>query len=71
MDNVSNILLFFIPILIIDFGFKIYSILDIIGEDRKVKGGNKIIWLLFIVLVYFAWVFYLLFGRENSAKLED
>ncbi len=65
MDGFPNVILLLIPLLLIDFGFKIYSIVDIIGEDRKVKGGNKIVWLLLIVLVYFGWVFYLLFGKDE------
>ncbi len=61
----QNILPLFIPLLLIDFGFKIYSIIDIIDEGRKVKGGNKIIWIIFVALVNFGWIFYLIFGKEE------
>ena len=65
VQTMQDILPLFIPLLLIDFGFKIYSIIDIISEDRKVKGGNKIIWLVFVVLINFGWVFYLIFGKDE------
>ena len=53
---------------LIDLGFKIYAVVDILKVDRKVKGdfnGNKLVWILVSVLVNFGWVIYFLFGREE------
>ena len=43
LETIQNILPLLIPIVLIDLGFRLYAIIDIIKEDRKVKGDNKII----------------------------
>ena len=65
VDLIQNILPLLIPLILIDLAFKIYSIVDIVNEDRKVKGGNKIIWLIVVVLVSYGWVIYLIFGKDE------
>lgn len=55
-----------IPLILIDLGMVIYSIVDLFKPDRRVKGDNKLIWLLVIILINtFGWLAYLLFGREE------
>jgi len=61
----TGLLPLLIPIVVIDIGFRIFAIIDIIKEDRRVKGNNKIIWLLVIALVNFGWIIYFLFGRDD------
>ena len=62
----TGILLAIIPLALIDLAMVIYSIVDLFKSDRRVKGGNKLIWLLVILLVStFGWLAYLLFGREE------
>ena len=62
----TGILLAIIPLVLIDLGMVIYSIVDLFKADRRVKGGNKLVWLLIILLVStFGWLAYLLFGREE------
>ena len=62
----TGILLAIIPLALIDLAMVIYSIVDLFKPDRRVKGGNKLIWLLVILLVStFGWLAYLLFGREE------
>ena len=62
----TGILLAIIPLVLIDLGMVIYSIVDLFKADRRVKGGNKLIWLLVILLVStFGWLAYLLFGGEE------
>ncbi len=53
-----------IPILLIDLFFKIYVIIDILKEDRIVKGGNKIVWIVVSMVINFGWVIYLIFGKD-------
>ncbi|KFZ27613.1 MAG: hypothetical protein KQ78_00152 [Candidatus Izimaplasma bacterium HR2] len=54
-----------IPIILIDWIFKIYVIVDILKEDRKVKGGNKIVWIVVSMVINFGWVIYLIFGKDE------
>ena len=43
---------------------KIYAIVDLLKEDRVVK-GNKVVWIVVVVLVNFGWLIYLLLGRDE------
>ncbi len=62
----TGILLAIIPLALIDLGMVIFSIVDLFKPDRRVKGENKLVWLLVILLVStFGWLAYLLFGREE------
>lgn len=62
----TGILLAIIPLALIDLAMVIYSIVDLYKLDRRVKGDNKLVWLLVILLVStFGWLAYLLFGREE------
>jgi hypothetical protein len=62
----TGILLAVIPLAIIDLAMVIYCIVDLFKSDRKVRGNNKLVWLLVILLVStFGWLIYLLAGREE------
>ncbi|HET8907023.1 MAG TPA: PLDc N-terminal domain-containing protein [Ktedonobacterales bacterium] len=62
----TGILLAIIPLALIDLGMVIYCIVDLFKPDRRVKGNNKLIWLLVILLVStLGWLIYLLAGREE------
>ena len=62
----TGILVAIIRLALIDLAMVIYSIVDLFKPDRRVKGDNKLIWLLVILLVStFGWLAYLLFGREE------
>jgi len=65
MDSLQEVLPIIIPIILIDLGFRIYAIIDLIKVDRLVRWDNKIIWVVIIALVNFGWVFYFLFGRDD------
>ncbi len=54
-----------IPIILIDWIFKIYVIIDILKVDRVVKGGNKIVWIVVSMVINFGWVIYLIFGKDE------
>jgi Phospholipase_D-nuclease N-terminal len=55
------------PLVLIDLAMVIYSIVDLYKPDRKVRGGNKLIWLLVILFVSsLGWIVYLLAGREDD-----
>lgn len=65
LESIQEVLPLLLPIILIDLGFRIFAIVDIIKEDRRVKGNNKIIWLLVIALINFGWVIYFLLGRDE------
>ena len=65
LDMIQNILPLIIPLVLIDLVFKVYAIVDIVNEDRKVKGGNKIVWILVSVLINYGWVIYFIFGKDE------
>jgi hypothetical protein len=61
-----TLLLALIPLIVIDLAVVIYCIVDLYKADRRVRGGNKSVWLLVILLVStLGWVLYLLVGREE------
>ncbi|AIO18382.1 hypothetical protein KQ51_00497 [Candidatus Izimaplasma bacterium HR1] len=65
LDKIIELLPLLLPVVLIDLGFKIYAIIDIVKEDRRVRWNNKIIWILISVLINFGWIFYFLFGRDE------
>ena len=65
LDTIQELVPLLLPIILIDLGFRIYAIIDIIKEERRVRGNNKIIWLIVIALVNFGWVVYFLVGRDD------
>jgi hypothetical protein len=65
LDKIIELLPLLLPIVIIDFGFKIYAFIDILKEDRRVRWDNKIIWIAISIVINFGWIFYFLFGRDE------
>lgn len=62
----TGLLLLLLPVVLISLGMEIYCIVDLFKPERHVKGANKLVWLLVILLVStFGWLAYLLFGREE------
>jgi len=63
----STLLLALIPLVLLDLGMVIFCIVDLYKPDRRVRGGNKLVWLLAILLVStLGWIIYLLVGREEA-----
>lgn len=64
-DTFTEILPFFIPLLILQLALMIVALVDLIKRQR-VRGDNKVLWALVIVLVNIIGpVVYLIFGRED------
>jgi hypothetical protein len=56
-----------IPIILLELGLLVWALLDIIRRER-VKGGNKVVWILVIVLINIIGpIVYFLFGREEDS----
>jgi hypothetical protein len=65
MEELLNLLPLLLPIVIIDLVLRVYCVIDIFKIDRKVKGGNKIVWALVCGLINFGWVIYLIIGKDE------
>lgn len=63
----ARLILLLAPLALIDLIMIVYSIVDLYNPERRVRGGNKLIWLVVILLVStFGWLIYLLAGREEA-----
>ena len=65
VTQIQELLPLLIPLIILELGLRIYAIIDLMKEDRRVRGDNKIIWVLVIGLVNFGWLIYFLVGRKD------
>lgn len=65
LNIIMDLLPLIIPVILIDLIFKVYALVDILKEDRVVKGGNKIIWIIVCMVINFGWVIYLIFGKDE------
>jgi len=64
-DTIVEMLPFLIPLLILQLVLLIVALVDLV-KRQKVKGDNKVLWVLLIVLVNIIGpVVYLIFGREE------
>jgi uncharacterized RDD family membrane protein YckC len=68
VSNIDPILLLALaPLVLLDLGMVIYCVVDLYRPTRRVRGGNKLPWLLVILLVStLGWIIYLLVGREEE-----
>jgi len=60
-------LLLVAPLVVIQLGLLVLAVVDLLRQDRHVRGGNKGIWAVIIVFVsLFGPVLYFLAGREDA-----
>jgi hypothetical protein len=63
----EQILALLAPIIVIQFGLMIVALHDLEQEDRRVRGGSKLVWALVIVFVNIVGpLVYLVGGREDA-----
>jgi hypothetical protein len=63
----SSLLLILLPIVVIELGLVVFSLVDLLKPERHVVGNNKLIWALVIVLIgTIGPVVYLLAGRKQN-----
>ena len=63
--------LLLVPLILLELGLLIWALVDCLKRER-VKGGNKVVWILVIVLVNFIGpILYLLLGREEDRVASD
>jgi len=68
MDDFASLirlLPLFVPLFVVEVGLMVVALLDIIKRER-VRGGNKVVWILVVVLIgVIGPIAYLLFGRQE------
>jgi hypothetical protein len=63
----EEVLPFLIPLLVLQLALMGVALYDLTRPERRVKGGNKLVWGLIIVLLeLFGPLVYFLFGREDA-----
>ena len=74
MDDLASLvrlLPLFIPLFLVEMGLMVIAVIDIVKRER-VRGGNKVIWLLVAIFVgVIGPIVYLLFGREEAPHDSD
>jgi Phospholipase_D-nuclease N-terminal len=59
--------LIFLPLVLIELGLVVVSLVDLFRPERRVLGNNKLVWALIIVLIgTIGPIVYLLAGRKQS-----
>jgi hypothetical protein len=60
-----------IPAFIIQLALMVIALVDVVRRER-VRGGNKVVWILVIVIINFIGpIIYLLFGRQEAPVDSD
>ena len=63
----DQILALLAPIIVIQIGLLIAALVDLGHDERRVRGGNKLVWVLVIVFVNIIGpIIYFVAGRENA-----
>ena len=63
----EQILALLLPIVLIQLGLIIAALFDLEKEERRVRGGSKLIWALVIVFLNIVGpILYFIAGREES-----
>ena len=69
MPNLTTeqILLLLAPVVIIQIGLMIAALIDLEKEERRVRGGRKVVWALIVIFVnIFGPILYFTVGREDA-----
>jgi hypothetical protein len=71
LDSVFRLLPVIIPLFLIEIALMVVALVDVVKRER-VRGGNKVVWILVIVLISMIGpMVYLLFGREEAPLDSD
>ncbi len=67
-----SILLLIVPLAIVQLTLLILAVVDLLRDDRRVRGGNKGVWAVVIVFVNLVGpILYFLVGREDGPPPDD
>ena len=65
--TIEQILLLLSPLIVIQLGLMIVALIDLEKDERRVRGGNKLVWALIIIFVnVIGPILYFVAGREES-----
>ena len=63
----SDILLLIVPLAVIQLALLGFALRDLVNPERRVKGGNKLVWALVIVFINLIGpLVYFLAGRKET-----
>jgi Phospholipase_D-nuclease N-terminal len=63
----TSLLLILLPLVVIELGLVVFSLVDLLKPERRVIGDNKLVWALVIVVVgTIGPIVYLLAGRKQN-----
>jgi len=63
----EQIIALVIPIIVIQLGLMIAALVDLERDERRVRGGSKLVWAIVIVFVNILGpILYFIAGREES-----
>jgi Phospholipase_D-nuclease N-terminal len=63
----TSVALILLPLVLIELGLVVFSLVDLFKAERRVVGNNKLVWALIIVLVgTIGPIVYLLAGRKQT-----
>ena len=63
----EQIIALIVPIVVIQLGLMIAALIDLEKDERRVRGGSKVVWALIIVFVNLIGpILYFVAGREES-----
>ncbi len=70
LDFIISLLPFLIPLAILEWGLMVWALIDV--AKRKYVKGNKVAWILIIVLIgIIGPIVYFLLGRRDEPEGED
>ena len=62
-----ELVLLLVPLFVVQLGLMVLAVIDLLRDDRRVRGGNKGVWAIVIVFVSMIGpVLYFLIGREEG-----
>ena len=65
--TIGQILLLLSPLILIQLGLMVVALIDLERSERRVRGGNKLVWALVIVFVNIIGpIVYFVAGRDES-----
>jgi len=65
-DRFFALLPYIVPLLLVEIGLIVYSLIDLFKAERRVRGNNKLVWALVILFIGTPGpLAYLFFGRKD------
>ena len=69
--EIGKLMALLIPLILLELGLLVWALIDVIRREH-VTGGNKVVWILVIVLINIIGpIVYFLFGRKEGPVEED